>query len=84
MIEITKAYQTEDGQTFPTIEEAQEYELKCLVGAMATGEIVVSDAIHCIVCNAEKVISILKIKPRKTRTVKVKKCKLVQNQCSKP
>lgn len=31
MITFTKSYKTEDGSIFGTIEEAQKYELRCLV-----------------------------------------------------
>ena len=73
MIEITKAYKTEDGQTFPTIKEAQQYELECLCKDAGSSK----QTIEVILAHADKVIAILKIKPRKARAVKVKKCKTV-------
>ena len=69
MIEITKAYKTEDGQTFATLGEAQFHELFQIV-VSCDG---VNAAVGILIENRDKVIAILKLKPRKARTVKVKK-----------
>lgn len=72
MIEITKAYKTEDGKMFSTMLEAKSHELNVILS---------KDGGQCenILENADKIIAILKLKPRKARTVKVKKCKTVLN-----
>ena len=75
MIEITKAYKTEDGQTFSNIQEAQHHELDCLVGGAASEE--AKRVVRGIVENPDKVIAILKLKPRKPRTSRAKKAKPV-------
>ena len=72
MIEITKAYKTEDGQTFATIPEAQKHELEQMAAEPVSGTF-----IEVLIAKADKVIAILKLKPRKPRTSRVKKVKAV-------
>lgn len=64
MIEATKAYKTGDGQTFSELRDAQAHELKAL--NIDNGEAILEQA--------EAVIGILKLKPRKARA-KAKKAK---------
>jgi len=61
MIEKTAAYKTVDGTTHATLEEAQKHALSSLIGDIGLTE---------LMANADEVIAILKLKPRKARVAK--------------
>ncbi len=62
MIEATKAFKTSDGQTFPTLDEAQRHELVKIVD-----EAGVSGSVEAVAA------AILKLKPRKSKAAKTAK-----------
>ena len=65
MIEKTSAYQTKDGQTFGTLEQAQQHALESLGFPAA----VATDLLN----NKDATIAILKLKPRKAKQKKAVK-----------
>jgi hypothetical protein len=70
MIEKAAAYKTSDGQTHPTLEDAQKHELAALIRPLAGSMTPTADVVNLILANADEVIAILKLKPRKKREAK--------------
>jgi hypothetical protein len=62
MIEQVKSYRSKDGQIHSTLAEAQKHELGAIVNDL--------NAAENILANADVVIAILKLKPRKAKQVK--------------
>jgi hypothetical protein len=81
MIEITKAYKTEDGHTHDSLDEAKLHELSILVKAdhrmPEDIRVAVREVLVTCINSAPQVIAILKLKPRKPRTSRAKKVKAV-------
>ena len=77
MITFTKAYQSSDGQTWPTLALAQDRELNMLLGSMENHSPIVSE----LLAHKSEVIAILSdkgnTKPRKPRRDKGTKRKAV-------
>lgn len=70
MIKKAAAYKTEDGQTFANLEDAQKYELTALAHPVDGKPEATDDVVNLILANADEVIAILKLKPRKARVAK--------------
>lgn len=63
-IEFTRAYRTSDGNTHPTLEEAQKVELKILAAANYQQSMTVSDWLDLLVDHRGEVLAILSQKER--------------------
>jgi hypothetical protein len=59
MITFTKAYQSSDGQTWPTLELAQECELKAIMGGNIESKTILE--------NKDRIIEILKTRGERVR-----------------